>query len=386
MLRVASFVALVAGLLNLAAYQAGDPKFLERPFPVNSTIANFFLEGERPAPAAVPSAVSTDSAAGLRVLMLNYTAYDSAYVSKVKGLIAQRLPGVITTDFWDGSAQALHEVLHGQQIVVVTYPARGNPRQVRAYGKILDQFVQQGGAVVFSGTDQFGILQQYGLFDLNYGYFCSDLEVHEDALEHPLFNGTPVDFSPTNYVYPLDITDPGFVLLADVRGFPALGYKQLGAGKVVYLGLEYYYDETVTTRILENTLRWLAPVQEKFTPAAPAEENTAWASRPVRRSEETLYAGSGRTNVQAPAFELKIYPNPYLEKATLDLNLEKSAPVSVEMTDETGVVVAIVLPYRVLNSGFYRFELPNVAPGVYFVKCQAGNQTIVRKVVKVSTQ
>ena len=58
----------------------------------------------------------------------------------------------------------------------------------------------------------------------------------------------------------------------------------------------------------------------------------------------------------------------------------------VEMTDETGVAISVLLPYRMLNAGLYRLELPNVSPGVYFVKCQIGMQTTVRKVVKTAVQ
>ncbi|MBK9337136.1 MAG: T9SS type A sorting domain-containing protein [Lewinellaceae bacterium] len=97
-------------------------------------------------------------------------------------------------------------------------------------------------------------------------------------------------------------------------------------------------------------------------------------------------SGSATSVTNTPAFDLKIYPNPYFGKATLDVNIEKSAPVAIEMTDESGALVAVLLPYRVLPQGFYRFELPNVASGVYFVKCQAGKQTTVRKVVKAAAQ
>lgn len=380
MLRVASLFALVASLFGLAAYQSGGPKFRERSFPANSTVARQD-RAELESPLA---AVEADSTAGMHILMLNYTAYDSVYAAKVKRLITRQFPRAAVTEFWDGSVQALTNSLKDQHIVVVTYPAKGTPRQVRAYGKALLQFVEKGGAVLLSGTDQFGILQHLGLFDVDFGYFCSDLEIHEDALSHPVFNGTPVDFTLANYVYPLDVSDPAFVLLADVRGYPVVGYKPIGAGKVVYLGLEYYYDEAVSSRILQNTLRWLAPLEnEEQEEVATTLDNDGWAARTVRRSEERLYVGSGR---KGPSVDLKIYPNPYFEKATVDLELDAMAPVSVEMTDENGALVSTLLPYRTLNSGFYRMELPNVSSGVYFVKCQVGNQSVVRKIVKAAPQ
>ena len=393
MLRVVSYAFWVLGLLSVAAYQPVDPKFLEQPYPVNTTLATLFWEHEQheaPLGHDLQNLTLPDSVRDLNVLLLNYTAYDSAYAGKLQGLIEQRLPGVKTTSFWSGDSRQLSKLLNRHQIVVVPYPANGQATQVQRYGKVLAQFVRKGGGVIFSGTDQFGILQHYGLLDLDFGYFCSDLEINCISEKHPVLTGTPTEFSLSNYVYPLDISDSKFVKLAEVRGYPAVGYKPIGAGKVVYLGLEYYYDEAVSTQIFENTLRWLCPEECLLTSEddGPAtEEDQDWANPDLHKREERLYAGSGRSQTLADgSFDLKIYPNPYFDKAVLDVNLERKAPVSVEMTDETGVTVSILLPFRVLNKGFYRFELPNVPAGVYFVKCQAGSQTTVRKVVKANAQ
>lgn len=393
MFRVASLTVLVSGFLGLSAYhQQGGPKFAERPLPVNSSQDHFFLPLERPVffdvdhyTLADPEPVSSD----LRILMLNYTAYDSVYVAKVRYLINKRLPGCTVSDFWDGSTNELKEALAEHQIVVVTYPANGLKKQIRAYGKVLEQFVRQGGAVVFSGTNQFGILQQFGLIDLDFGYFCSELEVHETTTEHPVLKGTPVQFSMTNYAYPLDISDPQFVTLADIQDCPTMGYKLLGEGKIVYLGLEYYFDETVSTRILENTLRWLAPAAKTATPVSEpvvvASNDQNWSSRAVKRSEEVLYAGSSN-KPKTPSIDLKLYPNPYVDKATLDLELPRMSVVSVELTNESGSIVATPLRRQIVTAGPLRVDIPNVPAGVYFVKCQIDEQNIVRKVVKVGAQ
>jgi hypothetical protein len=322
--------------------------------------------------------------------MLNYTAYDSMYVAKVRYLINKRLPGCTISDFWDGTTDELKEALAENQIVVITYPANGVKKQVRAYGKVLEQFVRQGGAVVFSGTNQFGMLQQFGLIDLDFGYFCSDLEVHETISDHPVLKGTPAQFSMTNYTYPLDISDPKFVTLADIQDCPTMGYKVLGEGKVVYLGFEYYFDEVVSTRILENTLRWLAPsvktipASEPVAVVSPGGERN-WTPRTVKRSEEVLYTGGGN-KPKTPAVDLKLYPNPYTDKAMLDIDLPRTSVVSVELTNESGSIVATPFRRQIVTAGPFRVDIPNVPAGVYFVKCQIDGQNIVRKVVKVDVQ
>ena len=389
MLRVISFAMLVSGFFSLTAYRLGAPGCSEQALPVNSTVAGLGLAPElQPAFLNWTEEGEIDLVGkNMHILMLNYTAYDSAYVHKVRHLIGNRLRGAAITDFWEGSADDLTDALNDQHVVVVTYPATGDKSQVRAYGKVLMQFVQQGGAVVFSGTNQFGVLQQFGLIDVDFGYFCSDLEVHETSPAHPVLKGTPRQFSMTNYAYPLDISDPNFVTLADIHDCPTMGYKTIGKGRVVYLGLEYYFDEAVSTQILENTLLWLMPT-EKERPtivAAPAPVDDRWTPRVVKRSEEILYAGSGSA-LKPPTIDLKIYPNPFTEKAWLDIDLSRTALVTVDLTDESGSLVATPFNRRTVSSGLLHIDLPDVAPGVYFVKCQVDGQSMVKKVVKVAVQ
>lgn len=368
MFRNFLFLVLSACALGLAAFRSEDPFSHDRPFPFNSFIAHLFLEEERSAPA---SAVETmiaeaDSAAGLRVLMLNYFSYDSSYANKVQRVIQRRIPSSIFTEFWDGSSEELSAALSGQDAVVAAYPSGGSPEAASLYGKMLSQFIKAGGTVVLTGTHEFATLQQIGLFELDYGYYCKEQYMGQLQPEHPIFQGNSTEFSTEVYQYPLDISDPGFVSLAEVRGYPFIGYKQIGAGKVVYLGLEYYHDEPQSSRLLSNVLRWAVKTR-------------------VKRSEEVLYAGR-KGFEKTIHFDVKIYPNPYVSKATLDIELNKPSSMAVEMTDELGRLVAVLLPRRNLTAGFYRLELPNVAPGVYLVQCRSSEGTEVKKVVKTAEE
>lgn len=381
MLRVASIFMLLAGLwLGLTAFWVADPGFNDGAFAVNTTIAHYFHLSERPAPDGMEF-TEVDSTTTLRLLMLNYSAYDSAYSGKMRRNIQRQFPAASIQEFWEGSPDDLATQLQNNQVVVVAYPSNGTNDALHAYGNVLHNFVRQGGAVLLTGTHEFAILQQFGLFDLDFGYFCKDPDIHENLTNHPVMAGTPEDFTLPDYAYPLDISDPGFVTLADVRGYPVVGYKTEGLGKIVYLGFEYYYDEPVSTRLLGNAIRWVAPRAEQ--PSAPvAKAEPAAATPVVRRSEEYLYAGGTKKDV----VDLKIYPNPYAVKASLEFELTKTTAVSIEMTDEVGRPVAELLRQRNLGPGSYYFDLPNLAPGVYFVKCRCGEVSTVRKVVKVAEQ
>lgn len=405
MLRVVTPFALAFGFLCLTAFRAENPKCDDRPFVLRAIASDFpHACGFIPLDCHdLDQGPVADTATALRILMLDYSTYDSAYAEKTRRCVKSQLPASIITEFWEGSTYELNAALATHDAVLITYPSGGSAEMHKTYGKLLEQFVRQGGVVVFTGTDDYRMLQQLGLFDVNFGYFCQDPVVHEIAPAHPILENTKGQFPLSDYAYPLDISDPDFVTLVDVwgyedegaptrcwseteevapaelRNFPVIGYKQLGAGKIVYLGMEYFYDQAEPARILANTLRWA--VQPKTISADATAKEVRLSNRSVKRSEEVLQAGTGP---KQEIFDLKIYPNPYYDKATLDIELKKAATVAVEMTDESGRIVAVVLPQKSLSNGLYRLELPNLPAGVYFVQCKTGEKITTRKVVKAA--
>lgn len=383
MLRTLLTLASTFGLLCLSSFRLGDPFYDRNPLIYNTTVEHMFLPDARLTPAfdERDGSMGIDTAMRSHVLMLDYSAYGSPYSEKVRGIIGRYLPKTVFTDFSEGSSEDLSRAMAGCDVVVIAYPAASATGVVKSYGKALNQFVQQGGTVVFTGTHEFEILQQFGLFELDFGYFSKDRPIHAQHSGHPLFEGVGADVSLSNFAYPLDISDSGFVTLADVGGYPVIGYKPMGAGKVIYIGVEYYFDEAASSNILINAITWSANdrgVDLVAANAVPAIEPIKTSSL-KQRSEEMLYAGSGS---KAEPIDLKVYPNPYFSKATLDVELTKSTALMVEMTDEVGRSVAVILPKKTVGPGLCRFDLPNIAPGIYFLQVQLGEKTYVRKVVK----
>jgi Secretion system C-terminal sorting domain len=379
------FFIVLAGLTMLGAYRFSAPIALGKPCPVNTTLALVASEGKPVAPfAAFPALTERNADGPLKVLFLHYSAYDTAYALKLEHFIVQNMDNLHTTRFWHGTTAQLEQALSTRHVVVIGYPSKGKPYELQAYGKVLAEFVRQGGAVVFTGTHEFGILQHYNLFDLDFGYYASGMAVHEQYSAHPLLQGTPTDFVPTHYTYPLDVSDPNFVSLAEVRGYPVVGYKSTGAGKVIYIGLEYYFDDPASTDILINALRWATPAgvgttAASTTPTKPT-ANTSISRVPVvQRSEENFTAGSGSID----PFRVKVFPNPYVEKASLEFELTKTTLVSIEITAENGQLATVLWSRKPLNAGSYRFEVPGLPVGIYFIKCTMGDYSTVRKIVKV---
>ncbi len=381
-------IALTFGLLCLSAFRPGYPYFDFNAPVCNTMFERLLSRTDRMLPYHEDYGlqVEVDTATKLRVLMLNYSEYGGAYNEKVRGIINRYLPNTTFVDFSGGTMGDLSHALTGCDAVVVAYPSAANAGSVKAYSNALNQYVLQGGAVLFTGTHEFEVLQQFGLFDLDFGYFSKERPVHSSHPEHSIFHGVSADFQLGNFAYPLDISDPLFVTLADVGGYPVVGYKPLGLGKVVYIGVEYYFDEAPSSQMLVNALAMFSksrsPEREVGSAGVGFVADIFKTGSSLKRSEETLYAGSG---VKVESIDMKVYPNPYYAKANLDIELTKPTPVAVEMTDELGRIVSLILPKKTVGPGLCRFDLPNVAPGIYFLKIQLDDKAFVRKVVKAAS-
>ncbi len=322
----------------------------------------------------------------------------------MRTLIEAYFPEANIAEFQGGDAQSLTKALYDRQVVVVVYPFSGENRNtVEAYGRALAQFAESGGAVLLTGSHDLAVFQQLRLLDVEAAFFCAAPYVHETSAMD-ILEGTPVDFQLSNYVYPVCIRNPDYVSLAGLQndvvhvynkdmsvelvsntGFDkplsTLGYCLLGRGRVFYLGFEYFYDELPSSRILTNIIRRAMDDSAHAGDNNEDAQSTSTRQGSFRRTEEHLVAGSGRNN----RLDIKLYPNPYVVKATVDLELEAPANISLDMVNESGRTVAILLPNRLLSAGNYRFELPDVEPGIYFVKCNKDGQVDTRKVVKTKS-
>lgn len=368
MRRIYSYSLLLAAFSGLVSFSSLRNEPGGSPVLYNTSVQQLF-HPDNSATGEVSYASEPDSSVRLQVLMLNYSEYGKAYNEKVQAIISRNLPRVSFTEYVSTDIHSLETALQSTDAVVIAYPSAASPSALASYGKLLQKFVQAGGSVIVTGTHEFEVLQKFDLIDLDFGYFSKEVPIHCLNPDHPLLQGEPADFSTTNFAYPLDISDPAFISIAEVGGYPAVGYKQLGNGRIIYIGVEYYYDEESPSRLLINALGWTA---RRAVPDASEQ------AKSVRRNEEVLLAGS----VKLDNIDLKVYPNPYMSKATLDLELIRPANVRIEMTDESGRSVAVILPKRPLGAGLCRFELPNIAPGIYFLQVQIGEQMYMKKVIK----
>lgn len=352
-------------------------------FSPNTTIAQRqFLSEFAQGKANLFSEDDLDTTSALRVIMFNYSAYDSIYANKIERCLRKNLPNAQFRTFWKGTAADLEIALADRQVAVLPYPARGESDALRAFGAVLSNFARAGGLVIFTGTHEHDVLRQLGLLELDYGYYFAAPAFRRQPLDHPISKGIPGQFTMTNYAYPLDVSDPDFVSLADVNGYASVGYKMKGRGAVAYLGMEYYYDEPISTRLLVNAVQW----GSKFSKAAEQRPAAAEKPLPTARPRRFTLPLQRDEYPEKDSIGLKIFPNPFVNRADVELAIGEPTLVSLEITDQTGQPVSQMISRKTLAPGKHVLELPNLPPGVYYVKCKCGNDAppTMRRIVKLA--
>jgi hypothetical protein len=100
-------------------------------------------------------------------------------------------------------------------------------------------------------------------------------------------------------------------------------------------------------------------------------------------------AGSAKVAVGAntprDARLLDAYPNPFNPEVTISFALDRPSPVSLDVTNAMGQVVATIAdsqPYGVgRHEVVWRADPSETATGVYFVRLTAGDWTRVKKIL-----
>jgi hypothetical protein len=83
--------------------------------------------------------------------------------------------------------------------------------------------------------------------------------------------------------------------------------------------------------------------------------------------------------------DLRIYPNPFQRQFTLELDLEHSAPVSVELYSLTGGRVSTLLSGEQLPAGTQRLTIDGsrLPAGIYMLSVSANGKRTTRRVVRM---
>jgi hypothetical protein len=90
----------------------------------------------------------------------------------------------------------------------------------------------------------------------------------------------------------------------------------------------------------------------------------------------------GIEELQSNIPDVKIYPNPFLDLISIDLDIKEDCELKLEIVDILGNVISTLSDEKKL-SGIYHFEFnaTQSSPGIYFLKLRTGDSTLIRKLI-----
>jgi len=96
------------------------------------------------------------------------------------------------------------------------------------------------------------------------------------------------------------------------------------------------------------------------------------------------YQTVGVEIIEQPINYISVYPNPASDELTVNYQLEKSAVVNIYLIDLQGKQ-HVVLHNETNAMGIQTesMDISHLPPGVYFLRLQAGNNVVTKKIIKV---
>lgn len=270
----------------------------------------------------------------LKILILSAGTYDSYIAMLVSQTIAARFPDAEITNFTDQQQiNQLPGILADKQLVVIPFVGFYDISYYLQLGQVIRPFVEAGGGVIFTGTHAYQSLNAYNLLETS-GDFNIYYAPPLDAVlpQHPIMNGVDMQNTIYDEVFGHRFLSADYESLVNMYQYSAVGVRQVGLGKVAYLGFRYVYPHYNTSKVMENAVNWCArPTWTSVNPAVltvpPGESATLYITLGAQSLVESSYQSTINWTTNDPltpeisiACTLHVEGEPLLESSLPNLN------------------------------------------------------------------
>lgn len=235
---------------------------------------------------------------GLQVLALVNGADATNEYAKTKNAINAYFTDYVLTELTTYDAATLSAALENKDILLIPEQEDCNEVAFAAFAPIVHNFVNGGGTVILLGTaSPEGTGTCIFELDLLHGEFVtSESGTCEVILpEDPLLENVTGNYVAQAATFKYNITDPDYVSVIELNGDDLIGYRPIGAGRVVLIGHDYSFANNNMKKVISNAVRqandiataqWLF-VSENEGTLAPG----ACATVDVQFDGEIVYGG-----------------------------------------------------------------------------------------------
>jgi len=149
--------------------------------------------------------------------------------------------------------------LIGKDVLLMSAQKTGSTNHIPILGPMILDFVIDGGTVIVCGSLANGSqnsIYSMGLFTGNYILNTNSGIAIASNLSDDFMNGIPPIFNMTTSSYLHNITNTDKIVLASNNGDDLITYRNIGAGKALYLGFNYHDVNDAIEKIISNAVRF----------------------------------------------------------------------------------------------------------------------------------
>ncbi|MGD1845021.1 MAG: beta strand repeat-containing protein, partial [Salibacteraceae bacterium] len=169
---------------------------------------------------------------------------------------------------------ALQSALVGKEVLLIPEQEITNPNPINVLmAPIIQNFLAAGGWVVHCGA-QGPKVSSVGVINISGGFSSSGTQTIVDPSSPLLINVTGSIFN-TSATFYGNVTTPGFQTVTSYLSQTVSGHIDVGAGKYIYIGFDYFNSNINTERMIANAINWAATSAVPWTTITPATASLA---------------------------------------------------------------------------------------------------------------
>lgn len=203
---------------------------------------------------------SGNSSREIELLGLTYGVnYNGEYKNTLQA-IRKNFPNFHLSEVKLPDANIIQKALAGKDVLLVAEQITGLPVYFATFSTVFKDFVTNGGTVIFCGSyDNYAnCMFSTGLF---HGSYFDYLFQNTDTLKvinnkHPVTAHLKDTLGAAVITYLMAITDTDAVRLIQWHGKDVVTVRQIGKGKVIFTGFNYYQYSDKISKIIANAVSW----------------------------------------------------------------------------------------------------------------------------------
>jgi Zn-dependent metalloprotease len=192
----------------------------------------------------------------VELLALTYGVdYDEEYQHTLTA-INQYYTDYHLTEINTSSASVLQTALAGKDVLLIAEQEVGSASVFTGFATVLQSFVNNGGTVIFCGTNNSGCVFNTGLFTGSYISFISSGSLNIINTTHPITELVSSPFTASDATFYYSITNANSVRLVGYSNYDIVTYREIGKGKAIYIAFDYYAYSNNAAHIIANAVKW----------------------------------------------------------------------------------------------------------------------------------